>query len=322
MTPGIRAPRIPLFDALRGLAIIAMVAYHFAWDLFFLGFTATDVINEPGWAAFQRAIVTSFLLLVGMGLTLAHAEGIRWRPFWRRFALILGGALLVTLGTYLVFPDYFVFFGILHAIALFSLLGLPFVRAPLFVVALAIPAIMLPPAFVTDPAMMARPLSWIGFWPIPPMTTDIVPVFPWFGVVLIGILATRLLRASRLWPALARPRLDGPLGRALRWLGRWSLVIYLVHQPLLYGGLSLLAPGTPDEIGFLRECEATCRANGGEPGYCARYCGCALEETRSQSLWAEIAATPPTLAVAAMTAMCSARASDAGVERSIAVSPG
>lgn len=310
MTPGLRGPRIALFDALRGAAILAMVVYHVAWDLYVLGFSTTDVISEPGWAAFQRAIVSSFLLLVGVGLVLAHGDGISWRPFWRRFAMIAGAALLVTAGTYVVFPEYFVFFGILHAIALFSLVGLSFVRAPLWLIAAAIVLVMLPPALVTDPAMIARPLSWIGFWPTPPMTTDIVPVFPWFGVVLIGILATRLLRRSPLWPALTRLSLGNPAGRALRWLGRWSLVIYLVHQPLLYGGLSLLAPGTPDEIGFVRQCEATCQANGGEPGYCARYCGCALDETNRQSLWDEVALQPPTPRVAAMTQMCSATAGE------------
>jgi uncharacterized membrane protein len=88
--------------------------------------------------------------------------------------------------------------------------------------------------------MYTRELSWIGFWPLPPPTTDIVPFFPWFGVVLVGIAATGLGRASAAWNAVAGLRLDGPAGRSLRWLGRWSLLVYLFHQPLIYGVLEFL----------------------------------------------------------------------------------
>lgn len=312
-SPGIRGPRVALLDAARGLAILAMVAYHVAWDLYILGFTSGDITTDPFWVSLQRGIVTSFLLLVGAGLVLAHGEGIRWRPFWRRFAVIVGAAALTSIGTAIVFPDYFVYFGILHAIAAFSLIGLAFVRAPLWVTAVAIGVVMVPPALITHPAMTAKPLSWIGFWPVPPDTTDIVPVFPWLGVVLCGILATRLLVGSPAWAGITRWRGRGAGGRALRWLGRWSLVIYLVHQPLIYGGLSLVAPQAapaPDPIAFTRNCEETCRANGGEASFCARYCLCALEQIAGQSLWAEAAASPPGERILAVTRLCEAMAAD------------
>ena len=57
---------------------------------------------------------------------LGHGGGIRWPAFWRRWAFLVVAALLTTAGTYWMFPDYFVFFGVLHAIALFSLMALPF----------------------------------------------------------------------------------------------------------------------------------------------------------------------------------------------------
>lgn len=296
--------RLPLIDAARGIAILAMVVYHIAWDLFVLGFVALDITNEPGWVAFQRSIVSAFLLLVGVSLVLAHGDGIRWRPFWRRFAMIVGAALLTTAGTFVVFPIYFVYFGILHAIALFSLVGLAFVRVPLWAVLLGIAVVMLPPAFFTDPAMSAKPLSWIGFWPYPPMTTDIVPVFPWFGLVLIGILLTRGLRRTRAWAVLERPRPAGPAVRGFAFLGRWSLLIYLLHQPLLYGGLSLIAPKGPDPVAFARSCEQTCVGGGNDAPYCSRYCLCALEEVERLSLWDEIASDPQGQAVTEMRRLC------------------
>lgn len=296
-----------------------MVGYHIAWNAYYLGLMATDITEDPGWVSFQRAIVTAFLLLVGMSLTLAHGDGIRWRPFWRRFAVIAGAAVLTSIGTYVVFPDYWAYFGILHAIAAFSLAGLAFVRAPLWAVALAIAALMLPPLFVADPVMSSKPLSWIGFWPTPPMTTDIVPVFPWLGVVLIGIAGTRLLAGSRALAVIAGWRLDGIAGRTLRWLGRWSLLIYLLHQPVIFGAMNLMAPPAPpppDPIAFVESCEQSCRAaprparDEGDAPYCARYCLCALEQVVEQSLWAEVETDPPTPAVDAMMRLCSAMAAD------------
>ena len=300
--------RVALIDAARGGAILAMIAYHVAWDLYFLGFIELDITNDPGWVVFQRAIVLSFLLLVGVSLTLAHGDGIRWRAFGRRLAVIVAAALLVTVGTYIALPDYFVFFGVLHAIALFSALGIAFVRLPWWGTGLAALLFLLPPAFITDPVMTQRPLSWIGFWPTPPMTTDIVPVFPWFGVVLIGIAATKLMMRSPAWAGISGFSLDGPVGRGLRLAGRWSLVIYLVHQPLIYGGLSLIPRETHDEVAFVQSCEQTCQANGGEPGFCGRYCLCALEQVVAQSLWDEIETDPGSADIAQMTRLCEAMA--------------
>jgi uncharacterized membrane protein len=283
-------PRLPLVDAARGVAILAMAAYHLAWDLWYLGFTGGDLTVEPGWVAFQRAIVSAFLLLVGTGLVLGHRDGIRWRSFWRRFALLLAAAAATTAGTYLVFPEYFVYFGVLHAIALFSLLGLAFVRLPWVAAAVAGVAVIALPMLVPPAAVMVeRPLSWIGFWPFPPPTTDIVPVFPWFGVVLLGIAGAGAIMRSPFATSLARWELRGPVGRVLRFLGRWSLVIYLVHQPLIFGALSLIAPRPADDVAFVASCEAACI---GDAGFCARYCLCARDEIDAGNLWAAVGAAP------------------------------
>ncbi|HQZ11928.1 MAG TPA: heparan-alpha-glucosaminide N-acetyltransferase [Devosia sp.] len=233
--------RIPLVDALRGVAIVAMVVYHTCWDLYYTGIINTNVIEDPAWLTFQRSIVVLFLLLVGAGLVLGHGAGIRWPAFWRRFRIVAGAALLTTVGTAIVFPDYFVYFGILHAIALFSLMGLWFLDKPPALVGLVAALSIFPTMVWQHPVMASKALSWIGFWPYPPETTDIVPVFPWFGVVLLGILGTRLLRASLVWDWVARQRLAGPVGVSLRFLGRWSLLIYLLHQPVIFGLVNWIA---------------------------------------------------------------------------------
>ncbi len=231
-----------LVDAARGMAIVAMVVFHLAWDLYYFGFSGVDVTSVLGWVVFQKAILSSFLFLVGVSLALGHADGIRWRGFWRRLLFILAAALLTTIGTYVVLPQYFVYFGILHAIAAFSLVGLLFVRAPWWVAGLGAAVFLFAPLVVpTNPIMYTRELSWIGFWPLPPPTTDIVPFFPWFGVVLLGIAGTRLLRGTPTWETIVGVKLEGLPGRVLRWMGRWALPIYLVHQPLIYGALELAA---------------------------------------------------------------------------------
>lgn len=227
--------RYPLIDVLRGLAIIAMVVFHIAWDLYYFGLSTVDVTTAPFWVGFQKAILTSFLLLVGAGLVLGHGDGIRWGAFWRRFGILVGAALLVSGGTYLMFPDYFVFFGVLHAIALFSLLALPFLFLPAPLVLLAGIGLVLVSFSFTDPAFTERQLAWIGFWPVSPPTSDVVPVFPWFGVVLLGMAAMRGILASAWARGWLEMQSDAVIFQGLRSIGRWSLPIYLLHQPLLIG---------------------------------------------------------------------------------------
>jgi uncharacterized membrane protein len=239
--------RFPLIDLLRGVAILAMVVFHVAWDLYYYGFIGVDPTSDLGWVIFQKAILSSFLLLTGGSLVLGHGKGIRWPSFWRRFAIIGIAALLTTAGTYAMFPDFFVFFGVLHAIAAFSLLGLAFLFVPTWLVLLAAAAVIIPHFLFAHQMFIDKRLAWIGFWTESPWTTDIVPVFPWFGVVLLGIAGMRIWLGSKFSSILS----DFVAPRGTRWLavaGRWSLIIYLLHQPLLLGGLGLLAQMQPPVV--------------------------------------------------------------------------
>lgn len=287
-------PRLAFIDVARGAAILAMVVYHFGWDLSYYGLIATDVTTDPAWVLLQRSILSSFLLLVGISLVLGHGDGVRWPALWRRLGIIVAAALAVTAGTYWMFPDYFVFFGILHAIALFSLAALPFLRLPGWLVLAAAALFLVPPLFFSVPAFSAKPLAWIGFWTAPPETTDIVPIFPWFGLVLIGIGAARLMLASPLKARLASWQARDPLSQGLTVCGRWSLLIYLVHQPILLGGIMLFtqlqSPVLQPEVlsrteSFVQSCTSTCGGNGGTAPYCEAYCSCALQQVDAENLW-------------------------------------
>lgn len=289
MSETAKRPRLPVIDIARGVAILFMAFYHLCWDLWYFGFIAADIGFDPGWVFFARSILASFLFLVGVGLVLGHGEGMRWRGFGRRWLFVLAGALAITLGTGLTFPDSFVYFGVLHAIALFMPLALPFLFTPLWVSTLAAALFIVPPLFFTHPLFNEKLFSWLGFWVEPPITNDLVPVFPWFGSVLAGVIVTRLAR-RRLVPKLAHFQPRNPLARLLAWLGRWSLPFYLIHQPVLLAVIVPLSMLTGSEAGlrerdFLASCQLTCEAGGTTAPLCTTYCQCGLEGIIRDDLW-------------------------------------
>ena len=234
-TPLRVARRIEGIDTLRGLAIVAMIAYHFAFDLRFFGLIRADFENDPFWLGARAAIVSSFLLLVGVSLVLARELNVPTRRFARRVALIGVCAGAATVGSYAVFPERFIYFGILHCIAVASVLARPLAGRPLLAMALGI-AVIAAGLVLSHPFFDTRATSWIGFNTVKPATEDFVPLFPWLGVVLLGIaLGHGLVRRDF---APVAPLARAP--QALRWLGRHSLVVYMLHQPLLLGVLWLV----------------------------------------------------------------------------------
>jgi len=286
---GVR-PRFAVVDIARGVAIIAMMAYHLCWDLSYFRFIPADVGYDPAWVLIARSILAVFLFLAGISLVLGHGNGIRWRSFWRRWVFVVGGALAITVATWFAFPQSFVYFGVLHAIALFSLMGLAFVRTPLWLAVVVAAVVIALPFFHSDPLFNEKVWSWLGFWQVPPPTNDLVPVFPWFGAVLVGIIVARLVLASRLVPRLAAIAPSGRLPRLLVVLGRWSLLIYLLHQPILLGlvypAAALLQPQQAmRNADFLRSCQSTCEVGGTSPAMCTTYCQCGLEQVEANNLW-------------------------------------
>jgi uncharacterized membrane protein len=277
-----RAQRLAIIDVLKGVAIIAMIVYHFAWDLSAYQLIGADVTNELGWRIFARAIASTFLALVGINLVLALRSGLRPRPYFRRLAIILAAALLVSLGTWWLDPGTFVFFGILHLIFVASILALPFIRAPLLVTLAAAVFLIAGPHFLKSPFFDQPFWYWLGLSTSPPPTVDYVPVFPWLGVVLLGVAAGRLILANPDLPLWRWPA-TGRLLRALAFAGRWSLAIYLIHQPILIGALMLASPLLgPSEAALRRqvfnEFEASCAAVGYERRICESYAACILTE--------------------------------------------
>jgi uncharacterized membrane protein len=235
-----RPSRIVALDVARSAALLGMGVFHFTWDLEFFGHVTPGTTLQGGWAIFARLVASSFLFLVGVSLVLAHGEGIRARSFLRRLAMIAGAACAITAATAYAVPHAFIFFGMLHAIAVASVLGLAFLRAPVWLILGASLAVWFLPGFASSPAFDTRWLAWTGLAATPPASFDFVPVAPWFAATLAGIAAARLADGAGLWTRL-RAIPPGPILRALAWPGRHSLAVYLLHQPVLLGFLWLVS---------------------------------------------------------------------------------
>ena len=227
--------RIAGIDALRGGALCLMFVYHFSFDLRYYKVIASDFENDPFWLGFRALIVTSFMTLVGISLVLAYRAGATRAHFWKRIGVIAACAIAASVGSFIVFPRTFIYFGILHCIAVASILAWPVVRWPRLALVIGIGVIVAGFA-ISHPLFDQRGLSWIGFTTHKPATEDYVPLAPWMGFVLVGVTAGQAIARRGYRPV-------APLANApawLRFLGRHSLLVYMVHQPLLLGLLWIL----------------------------------------------------------------------------------
>jgi len=148
----------------------------------------------------------------------------------------------VTIGSWWMFPQSFIYFGVLHGIALMLIVvrvTAGWGRWLWLAGALALAAKPLAElAHGQWPALdfLNQPLwNWLGLISRKPITEDYVPVVPWLGVLWWGMAAGQLLLSRQ------REWLQRPLSRRtapLTWLGRWSLTWYMLHQPVLIGAVT------------------------------------------------------------------------------------
>jgi len=229
--PQARSARHDRLDALRAVAIVWMAIFHFSFDLAHFGITHQNFYRDPFWLHQRTCIVSLFLFCVGMGQAIATAQGQTWARFWRRWAQVAGCAVLVSIGSALMFPNSWISFGVLHGIAVMLIVARLSAGWGAWLWPLGLAAMLLP-RFVHEPFFDTRFTNWMGLVTHKPITEDWVPVLPWLGVVWWGLAAGR-------WVLAHRPSwVTGPLSPSLRplaVLGRWSLTFYMVHQPVLIG---------------------------------------------------------------------------------------
>jgi len=283
--------RLDAIDALRGLALLGMFAFHLIWDLGYFQLVSPELPYEQGVMGFGHGVAASFLFLVGASLALASRHGLNRSAFWRRLLVICAAAAGVSAATYQLFPESFIFFGILHCIALSSLLALPLLRAPLWLVAVIALAALVAPLLIESPVFDAPAFWWLGLGTREPLSNDWRPLLPYFGVVLAGLFATRWLLARGLPAGIMNWRAQNRAGAALVWGGRHSLLVYLVHQPVFFAVVFMVAravaPQTalpPQDEPFVASCTTQCVAQGGGPQTCRNVCLCISGEIRKEPM--------------------------------------
>ncbi len=208
--------RYTLIDQLRGLAVLLMVVFHFFYNLNF--FDIISVGSKGGfWSEFAHLIVTMFLISVGLSLTLVHNQAIKWQKFLRRLAILVVCAAGISLSTYVLFPDRWIYFGTIHSIAVTSVLALPFLRFPR--VALVAAALLLGFNYV------GLGIPWFS---LSQGSMDYVPPFPWLSAVLLGVfLYYQNVHKIQFTLYVIEP--------VVQFFGKHALLVYLIHQPILYG---------------------------------------------------------------------------------------
>lgn len=242
------ASRYEEIDLLRTLAIAMMVIYHTLYDLeSFYSWSVLGRLGIGGWLL-ARSTAILFLLLVGVTSAISWGRAPSFAKAIRRAVRILGAALLVSFATFFVDPETYVRFGILHLIG-FSALLLPLVARlhegnALFGLGLIVigNAPLFPSACPSRLSIVCHALLPLGIPPWGFTTVDYFPFLPWFGILLLGSALGHLLyvRCPQ-WRSHTACRLS----TLLTWPGRHSLLLYLIHQPLILLLLTLLL-GLPE----------------------------------------------------------------------------
>lgn len=246
-----QSQRHDAIDALRGFALVWMTVFHFCFDLNTFGYLRQDFHNDLLWTTQRTVILSLFLFCVGLGQSVAAAREVAAGRFWRRWGQVALAALVVSFGSWLMFPRSFIYFGVLHGIALMLIVARLSVgrRAPTLygLGVLAILAWLLGAWLLLasgwETLFNSPWLNWLGLITRKPITEDYVPLLPWLAVVWWGMAAGQWLRASH--PGVLAWEADR-MGKRLAALGRWSLTYYLLHQPVLLAALVLVRVLTRD----------------------------------------------------------------------------
>ncbi|AHY45956.1 putative membrane protein [Rubrobacter radiotolerans] len=240
-------------DVARSGAILMMVVYHTVYDLYAFGGYDIEAVSGP-WARFADLTAGSFLFIVGVSLAISSERdlsrgGMRFAPYGRRALKVFGAGMLLT-AVFLALGMGYVVFGILHLIGASIVLAYPLLKARLSNLSLILlGAIVFGSGLyvlgaIGDGSLPQPDTAWLlplGFVPQEgfPMP-DYRPLLPWFGVVLFGIVFGRLVYGDAARGKLA-PRRTAPAPlRPFVFLGRHSLLFYLVHQPVIIAALALL----------------------------------------------------------------------------------
>lgn len=285
-------PRLAALDLCRGMALLAMALFHSVWDLVYFGWLPSEVTTSARFHGFGHSIASVFFALAGVSLILAHKDQLHWQPFLRRLALLTSAAGAISVITWYGMPEGVITFGMLHCLAIGSLLAVMFIHAPVLLTACAALLALAAPLFIAAPLLNGRFVQWLGLGTFEPATYDWRPLFPWLGVILGGMLMGRWLSSAQgqnLMRALSAMIVPRAL-RGIAFLGRHGLAFYLIHQPIIFGAMfvitQMMVPiPSSDERAYMTACRQQCENARHDVAFCARMCGCVADGLKTSGLW-------------------------------------
>ena len=240
-------PRLHALDAIRGITLLSMIAYHTMWDLVYMFGVRADWYRSDAAHLWQQSICWTFILLSGF----CHALG---RKPWKRGLIVFGASVIVSAVTLIFLPQQRILFGVLNlmglSMLLMALLAKPFSCVnPYLGVVLAFcvfgllktvqtgtlvvlgqPIVTLPAAWYANDLIALFGFPGPGFY-----STDYFPLLPWFFLYVTGWFLYRIFARHGWLSVFAKPNIP-----VLGFIGRHTLPIYMAHQPVIYAVLTVM----------------------------------------------------------------------------------
>lgn len=226
--------RSQTLDATKGTLVLAMIAYHACYVAVMFGLADIELYSGFWWI-FPRMIAAGFVAVSGWNLAAKRAKGAGFMEFGSRAGLLALIALAISVATWPVLGKGFVFFGVIHLLAVSSVFAYPLLGRPIFAAVTGLVVMvagMVLGKFRFDFAW----LGWLGLRPANLHPADYLPLAPWFAFIAFGAAAGDVLR-KRISRASENRHHKPPSAtiRLLAAMGSRSLFVYLAHLPLLYG---------------------------------------------------------------------------------------
>ena len=215
--------RIDELDSLRATALVMMLVLNFVTDLNHFGIMNTETGDQWWWMA--RIAASLFVGISGVSYFLAHRQEYDFTKTSGRTKRLIFWAFVITIITYIFEPSAYVRFGVLHLLALASIVAFPVARKPEFALGIGLILLIIP--------LSSNPnLVWLGLSETV-IAVDYFPLNPWLGIFFLG-----LALASKIYPE-GKPLTEIQWPEKWLWFGRNTLTIYVIHQPILIGLLVL-----------------------------------------------------------------------------------
>lgn len=226
--------RLQSLDMARGIAITLMVTFHFFYNLEYFQVVEINIKEDPFWTSLRNLIVSMFIFIAGISLYLSSIKRRNYIIHLKKQKWLCICAVLVSAATYPMFPESWIYFGVLHFILAARIIGFAFTGLYFTNLVLGI-LILWMGISLENEIFDSRWFNWIGFTTFKPVTEDYVPLFPWLGVFLLGVFTGKHFLGRGKIPNLLQRSYPGRPAGYLALAGQKSLLIYMVHQPILMG---------------------------------------------------------------------------------------